>query len=116
MGPNAYPHWSETVGKFAWGETNEHGLRLLEFARLHNLTIASTLFSHKASRRTTWHAPNGQYSNQIDFILTSKRFKSGIFTNKTRTFPGADVGSDHDLVMMTMKTKLSKEKSRKTLA
>ena len=47
------------------------------------------------------------------YILTSKRFKSGIFTNKTRTFPGADVGSDHDLVMMTMKTKLSKRKKQK---
>ena len=113
IGPDAYPDWSGTVGKFAWGETNERGLRLLEFARLHNLTIANTLFPHKASRRTTWHAPNGQYSNQIDFILTSKRFKSGIFTNKTRTFPGADVGSDHDLVMMTMKTKLSKRKKQK---
>ena len=76
-------------------------------------TIANTLFPHKASRRTTWQAPNGQYSNQIYFILTSKRFKSVIFTNKTRTFPGADVGSDHDLVMMTMKTKLSKRKKQK---
>ena len=28
-------------------------------------------------------------------------------------FPGADVGSDHDLVMMTMKTKLSKRKKQK---
>ena len=52
--------------------------------------------------------PNGQYSNQIDFILTSKRFKSGIFTNKTGTFPEADVGSDHDLVM-TWKTKNKKQ-------
>ena len=104
------------TSKFAWGETNDRGLRLLGFARLHNLTIANTLFAHKASRRTTWHAPNGQYSTQIDFILTSKRFKSGIFTNKTGTFPGADVGSDHDLVMMKMKTKLSKRKSRKTVA
>ena len=70
------------------------------------------MFPNKASRRTTWQAPNGKYSNQIDFILTSKRFKSGIFTNKIRTFPGADVGSDHDQVM-TMKTKLSKRRKKK---
>ena len=36
-----------------------------------------------------------------------------MFTNKTRTFPGVDVGSDHDLVMMTMKTKLIKRKKQK---
>ena len=85
----------------------------MEFARLHNLTLANTLFPHKTSRRTTWHAPNGQYSNQIDFILTSTRFKSGIYTNRTRTFPGADIGSDHDLVIMTMKTRLSRRKKEK---
>ena len=113
IGPNAYPNWSETVEKFAWGETSERGLRLQEFARLHNLTIANTLFPHKASRRTTWHAPNGQYRNQIDFKLTSKRFKSGISTNKTRTFQGANLRSDHDLVMMTMKKKLSKKEAEK---
>jgi exonuclease III len=113
IGPDAYADWAGTVGKFPWGETNERGLRLLEFARLHNLTIANTLFPHKASRRTTWHSPNGQFSNQIDFILTSKRFKSGINANKTRTFPGADIGSDHDLVMMTMKTRLSRRSKPK---
>jgi len=113
IGRDAYADWAGTVGKFGLGETNERGLRLLEFARIHNLTLANTLFPHKASRRSTWHSPNGQVSNQIDFILVSKRFKSGIYTNRTRTFPGADVGSDHDLVMMTMKTRLSKRKKQK---
>ena len=47
IGTDAYPDWNGTVGKFAWGETNERGLRLLEFARLHNLTIANTLFLTK---------------------------------------------------------------------
>ena len=35
-----------------------------------------------------------------------KRFRSGIKTAKTRTFPGADVGSDHDMVIMTLQTRL----------
>ena len=34
-----------------------------------------------------------------------KRFRSGIKTARTRTFPGADVGSDHDMVM-TFQTRL----------
>ena len=34
-----------------------------------------------------------------------KRFRSGIKTARTRTFPGADVGSDHDMVMMTFQTR-----------
>ena len=35
-----------------------------------------------------------------------KRFRSDIKTARTRTFPGADVGSDHDMVMMTFQTRL----------
>ena len=35
-----------------------------------------------------------------------KRFRSGFKTARTRRFPGADVGSDHDMVMMTFETRL----------
>ena len=35
-----------------------------------------------------------------------ERFRSGIKTARTRTFPGADVGSDHDMVMMTFQARL----------
>ena len=40
------------------------------------------------------------------YILVKKRFRSGIKTVRTRTFPGADVGSDHAMVMMTFQTRL----------
>ena len=109
VGPDSYTQWAGTVGKFSTGETNERGLRLLEFASAHRLTLANTLFPHKMSRRTTWHSPNGLHHNQIDFILTPRRFKSSINKAKTRTYPGADMGSDHDLVMMVMKLKLKRK-------
>ena len=68
--------------------------------------LANTLGNHKPSRRWTWHSPDGTHHNQIDCISVKKRFRSGIKTAKTRTFPGADVGSDHDMVMMTFQTRL----------
>ena len=48
--------------------------------------------------------PRWNTSNQIDYILVNKLFRSGIKTARTRTFPGADIGSDHDMVMMTFQT------------
>ena len=52
-------------------------------------------------------------TTQIDYILIQNRFKSGINREKTRTFPGADIGSDHDLVMMKFQVRLNKQsKSR----
>ena len=37
-----------------------------------------------------------------------KRFRSGVNIHRTRSFPGADIGSDHDLVMMTFQVRLKK--------
>ena len=109
VGPDAYKDWQGTIGQYGTGETNERGLRLLEFASNQRLTIANTLFPHKPSRRTTWHAPNRRIHNQIDFILTPRRFKSSINRAKTRTYPGADIGSDHDLVLLVMQLRLKKK-------
>ena len=109
VGPDAYKDWDGTVGQYGTGETNDRGLRLLEFACSQRLTIANTLYPHKLSRRTTWHAPNGKTHNQIDYVLTPRRFKSSINRAKTRTYPGADVGSDHDLVLLNFKIRLKKK-------
>ena len=35
-----------------------------------------------------------------------KRFRSGVNIHRTRSFPEADIGSDHDLVMMTFQVRL----------
>ena len=49
-----------------------------------------------------------KHHNQIDYILVSKRFRSGVNIARTRSFPGADIGSDHDLLMMTFRLRLKK--------
>ena len=87
-------------------ETNERGLRLLEFATFNNLVLTNTLGPHKPSRRWTWHSPDGKHHNQIDYILVKRRFRSGVNIHGTRSFPGADIGSD--LVMMTFQVRLKK--------
>ena len=77
------------------------------------MVLANTLGEHKPSRRYTWHAPNGRTRTQIDYIMVQNRYKSGISRAKTRTFPGADIGSDHDLVMMTFRVRLKRSKKAK---
>jgi len=106
---STHTEWGGTTGKFGFGVTNDRGLRLLEFAKHYNLVLANTLHDHKTSRKVTWHAPNGVDKNQIDYLLVSKRFAFGIYSNMTRSFPGADIGSNHDIVMMTMKIKLRRQ-------
>ena len=52
--------------------------------------------THKR-RLYTWTSPDGQHQNQIDYTLCSQRWRSSIQSAKTR--PGADCGSDHELLI-----------------
>ena len=52
---------------------------------------------------STWTSSDGQYLNQIDYILCSQRWRSSIQSAKTR--PGADCGSDHELLIAKFRLK-----------
>ena len=61
------------TGKFDLGVQNEAGQRLIEFCQENALVIANTLFQQHKRRLYTWTSPDGQYRNQIDYILCSQR-------------------------------------------
>ena len=94
------------TGKFCLGIWNEAGQRLIEFCQENALVIANTLFQQHKRRRYTWTSPDGQHRNQIDYILCSQRWRSSIQSTKTR--PGADCGSDHELLITKFRLKLKK--------
>ena len=52
--------------------------------------------------------PRWETSQPVDYILVKKRFRSGVSTHRTRSFPGADLGSDNDLVLMVFRVRLKK--------
>ena len=108
VGQDACKNWKNTCGLYSNNETNERGLRLLEFASLNDLKLANTFGPHKASRRWTWHGPNGEHHNQIDYIMVKRRFQTSMNIANTRSFAGSEVGSDHDLVMMIFKLRFNK--------
>ena len=58
----------------------------------------------------TWISPDGQYWNQIDHILCSWRCRSSTQSAKTR--PGAECGSNHQLLIAKFRLKL--ERAEKT--
>ena len=98
--------WNEKVGsqeipgvtgKFGLGVQNEAGQRLTEFCQENTLVIAKTLFQQQKRQLYTWTSPDGQYQNQIDYVLCSQKWRSSIQSAKTR--PGVDCGSDHELLI-----------------
>ena len=94
------------MGKFGLGVQNEAGQRIIEFCQENALVIANTLFQQHKRTLYTWTSPYGQHRNQIDYILCSQRWRSSIQSTKPR--PGADCGSDHELLIAKLRLKLKK--------
>ena len=93
-------NWNVKVGsqeipritvKFGLGVQNEAGQRLTEFCQEKILVRAHTLFQQYRRQFYTWTSTNGQYQNQIDYIICSWRWRRFLQSAKTR--PGTDYGS-----------------------
>lgn len=101
---------NEVVGRFGLGERNEQGTRLIEFCQEADLTIVNTWFELPNRRLYTWTSPQDNPTrivrNQIDYIMINKRYKNGVTSAKT--YPGADIGSDHNPVVATIRIKFKK--------
>ena len=78
----------------------------MEFCKQNTLVVANTLFHQNKRRLYTRTSPDGQYGNQMDSILGSQRWRSSIESAKTR--PGADCGSDHELLIAKFRPTLKK--------
>ena len=95
------------TNKFGLGVQKEAGQRLIKFCQENTLVIANTLFQQHKRRLYTWTSPDGQHRNQIDYILCSQKWRSSTQSAKTR--PGADCGSDHELLIAKFRLKESRE-------
>lgn len=80
---------------------NDNGERLVDLCARHRLFIGGTKFIHKNIHKYTWESPDGVTRNQIDHIMISKLFLGCLLDVRTRR--GADIDSDHQLLIGTFK-------------
>ena len=66
------------TGKFGLGVQNEAGQKVVEFCQENTLIIANIFFQQHKRRLYTWTSLDGQYQNQIDYLLFSQRWRSSI--------------------------------------
>jgi len=74
-------------------ETNNNGIKMIQFAISQGLNVRSTTFPHKDIHKETLYSADGRTVNQIDHVLISNRFRSAI--TDIRALREPDIGSDH---------------------
>lgn len=92
--------------------TSGNGLRLIDFAAGRNVIIASTRFPHLNIHKGTWRSPDQLTVNQIDHVAIDARHASSILD--VRTFRGANIDSDHYLVVAQVRMRISMTPQRRT--
>lgn len=98
------------VGKFGYGRRNERGERLIEFCKEYGFWISNTWFKQHKRRLYTWKGPGDRIRCQIDYIMINQRFKNSIKIAKT--YPGADMDTDHNLLAAEVRTRLKHVKKK----
>jgi hypothetical protein len=55
-------------------DSNDNGVRVVNFATSKNLVVKSTMFPHWNIHKYTWTSPDGKTHNQINHILIDRRW------------------------------------------
>lgn len=99
------------TGEHGLGMRNDRGERLVQFCQEKEYCIMNTFFKLPPRRLYTWRGPaDGKEGrlvrNQIDYIIANKRFKNSV--KSAKTYPGADIPTDHNLLLATVKVRLKR--------
>ncbi|XP_048759317.2 craniofacial development protein 2-like [Ostrea edulis] len=98
--------YNEVMGTHGLGYMNENGERFADLCSLNQLVIGGSIFPHKRIHKATWRSPDHFTENQIDHICISKKFRRA--WKDVRVMRGADVSSDHHLLMTAVRLRLKK--------
>ena len=92
--------YERTKEREGCGTINENGERLVEFCTNYDLVIGGTLFPHRDIHKMTWYSSNEREKNQIDHFMINGTWQRLLIDVRVKR--GADVGSDHHMVVVTL--------------
>lgn len=107
-------NWETVMGTHGLGTMNDNGELFAELCGNHGLVIGGTLFRHLKIHKVTWVSPDRRTQNQIDHIAISGKWRSSLLDVRNRR--GADVYSDHHLLIGLIRIKLSTHRKHEPTA
>ena len=96
------------MGTQGLGCANNNGERLSDLCVESRLVIGGALFMHRDIHKTAWRPPDQRTVSQIDHVIINQKRRRSLQDVKANR--GADIGSDHVLVVATVSLKLRKTK------
>lgn len=106
--------WREVIGKQGEVVENGNGKRLLQFCAENDMVVTNTWFQHKDIHKFTWECRGRNQRSIIDYFLVRREMRCQV--RDVKVVRGAEIGSDHYLLLMVikLKTKGQKPRERKT--
>ena len=98
--------YEEVMGRHGLGAMNDNGERLADLCALNKLVLGGSVFPHRRIHKVTWLSPAQSTENQINHFHISKKFRRSL--RDVRVKRGADVASNHHLVIANLKLKLKR--------
>jgi hypothetical protein len=92
------------MGREGLGTINDNGEIFADFCLQNDLVIGGTVFPHRRIHKVTWVSPDARTENQIDHLTISRRWRRTLLD--VRAYRGADVGTDHTLLVGKFKVKI----------
>lgn len=97
--------YERVMGQHGCGSMSVNGDLLTELCLNNNLVIGGTLFPHRNVHKVTWVSPDHRTENQIDHIAISNTWRGSLLDVRNKR--GADVASDHHLVIAKIRLKVA---------
>lgn len=104
--------FEKVMGQHGLGEMNDNGERLSDLCTANNLVIGGNVFPHRRIHKATWISLDLSTENQIDHFCITKKFRRSLQDVRVRR--GADVASDHHLLVARIKLKLRRNYTGET--
>ena len=91
---------------------SDNGERLVSFACANGLCVTNTFFPYKRIHQATWYPPDPSRAASLkDYILVKPCLMASVLD--TRVFRGADIDSEHHLVVTSIRLKLQQKRKEK---
>jgi endonuclease/exonuclease/phosphatase family metal-dependent hydrolase len=98
------------MGKHSLGAMNNNGELFVDFCVSNNLFTGGTIFAHKNCRKASWVSSDHRTQNQIDHLAISRKWRRSLLDVRNKL--GADIGSDHHLMMAKVQIKIPAAKKK----